>query len=75
MPVAGYRPAGSHPAVIANCLSLHAKARESKADQIEKVKSCYFPGKAHPGADWCCITLVDTHMNKLLGWKAVAKLL
>lgn len=50
MPVAGYRPAGSHPAVIASCLSLRAKAEESKADRIENVKSCYFPGKAHSGA-------------------------
>ena len=50
MPVAGYRPAGSHPAVIANCFSLRTRAGESKADQKEKVKSCCFPDKAHPGA-------------------------
>ena len=50
MPVAGYRPAGGHPAVIANCVSLRARAGESKADRKEKVKSCCFPGKAHPGA-------------------------
>ena len=50
MPVACYRPAGSRPAVIAICFSLRAKAGESKADRIEKVKSCSFPGKAHPGA-------------------------
>ena len=50
MPVVGYRPAGSRRAVIANSLSLHAKAGESKADRIEKVKSCCFPGKAYPGA-------------------------
>ena len=50
MPVAGYRPAGGHPAVIANCFSLRARAGESKADRIEKVKSCCFPGKEHPGA-------------------------
>ena len=51
MPVAGYRPAGSRPAVIANCFSLRARAGESKADRIEKVKSRCFPSKAHPGAD------------------------
>ena len=50
MPVAGYRPAGSRPAVIANCFSLRARAGESKTDRIEKVKSCCFPGKAYPGA-------------------------
>ena len=50
MPVAGYRPAGGHPAVIANCFSLRAGAGESKTDRKEKVKSCCFPGKAHPGA-------------------------
>ena len=50
MSVAGYRPAGSRPAVIANCFSLRAGAGESKADRIEKVKSCCFSGKAHPGA-------------------------
>ena len=50
MPVAGHRPTGSRPAVIASYLSLHAKAGESKADRTEKVKSCCFPGKAHPGA-------------------------
>ena len=50
MPVAGYRPAGGHPAVIANCISLRAGAGESKTDRKEKVKSCCFPGKAHPGA-------------------------
>ena len=51
MPVAGYRPAGSRPAVIANCFSLRTRAGESKADRIEKVKSCCFPGKTHHGAD------------------------
>ena len=51
MPVAGYRPAGSRPTVIANCFSLRAKAGESKADRKENVKSSCFPGKAHPGAD------------------------
>ena len=50
MPVAGYRPAGGHPAVIANCFSLRAGAGESKTDRKEKVKSCCFPGKVHPGA-------------------------
>ena len=50
MPVAGYRPAGSRPAVIANCFSLRAKAGESEADRKEKVKYYCFPGKAHPGA-------------------------
>ena len=50
MPVAGYRPAGSQPAVIANRFSLRAKAGESKADRKEKVKSCCFPDKTHPGA-------------------------
>ena len=50
MPVAGYRPAGSRPAVIANCFSLRAGAGESKADRKEKVKSCCFHGKVHPGA-------------------------
>ena len=50
MPVAGYRPAGSCPAVIANCLSLRARTGENKADRIEKVKSCCFLGKAHLGA-------------------------
>ena len=50
MPVASYRPAGGHPAVIANCFSLRAGAGESKTDRIEKVKSRCFPGKAHPGA-------------------------
>ena len=50
MPVAGYRPAGSCPAVIANCFSLRAGAGESKTDRKEKVKSSCFPGKAHSGA-------------------------
>ena len=50
MPVAGYRPTGGYPAVIANCLSLHAITGESKSDRIEKVKSCFFLGKVHPGA-------------------------
>ena len=50
MPVANYRPAGSCPAVIANCFSLRARAGESKADRKEEVKSCCFPGKVHPGA-------------------------
>ena len=50
MPVAGYRLAGSHPAVMANCFSLRAGAEESKADRKEWVKSCCFPGKAHPRA-------------------------
>ena len=50
MPVAGYRPAGSRPTVIANCFSLRARAGESKSDRNKKVKSCCFPGKAHPGA-------------------------
>lgn len=50
MPVAGYRPAGGHPAVIANCFSLRTGAEESKTDRKEKVKSCRFPGKVHPGA-------------------------
>ena len=50
MPVAGYRPAGSHPAVIANRFSLRARAGESKADRKEKVKSRCFPSKAHLGA-------------------------
>ena len=50
MPVAGYRPTGSRPAVIANCFSLRTGAGESKTDRIEKAKSCYFSGKAHPGA-------------------------
>lgn len=50
MPVAGYRPAGGNPAVIANCFSLRAKSGESKTGQIEKVKSRCFPGMAHPGA-------------------------
>ena len=50
MPVVGYRPASGHPAVIANCFSLRARAGESKADRKEKVKSCCFPGKALPGA-------------------------
>ena len=36
MPVAGYRPAGGHPAVIANCFSLRARAGESKTDRKEK---------------------------------------
>ena len=50
MPVAGYRPAGSRPAVIANCFSLRTRAGESKADRKEKVKSRCFPSKAHLGA-------------------------
>ena len=50
MPVAGYRPTGGHPAVIANCFSLRTGAGESKTDRKEKVKSCCFPGKEHPGA-------------------------
>ena len=50
MPVAGYRPTGSHPVVIASCFSLRAETGESKADRIEKVKSRCFPGRAHPGA-------------------------
>ena len=50
MPVAGYRLAGSHPAVIANCFSLRTRAGVIKSDRIEKAKSCYFPGKAHLGA-------------------------
>jgi len=50
MPVAGYRPTGGHPAVIANCFSLRTGAGESKTDRKEKVKSCCFPGKVHPGA-------------------------
>ena len=50
MPVAGYRPTGSHPVVIASCFSLRAETGESIADRIEKVKSCCFPGRAHPGA-------------------------
>ena len=50
MPVADYRPAGSRPAVIANCFSLRASTGESKSDRKEKVKSCCFPGKTHPGA-------------------------
>ena len=49
MPVAGYRPAGSHPAVIANCFSLCANTGESKSDRKKKVKSCCFSSKAHPG--------------------------
>ena len=49
MPVAGYRPAGSHPAVIANCFSLRAKPVKAKQTE-KKVKSCCFPGKVHPGA-------------------------
>lgn len=50
MPVTGYRPAGGHPAVIANCFSLRTGAGESKTDRKEKVKSCCFHGKVHPGA-------------------------
>ena len=50
MPVAGYRPAGSRPAIIANCFSLRARAGESKSDRKEKVKSCCFLSKVHPGA-------------------------
>ena len=50
MPVAGYRPTGSRPVVIANCFSLRAKAGESKTDRKEKVKSRCFLSKAHPGA-------------------------
>ena len=50
MPVAGYRPTGSCPVVIASCFSLRAETEESIADRIEKVKSRCFPGRAHPGA-------------------------
>lgn len=50
MPVAGYRPAGSRPAVIVICFSLRTITGESKIDRKKKVKSCCFPSKAHPGA-------------------------
>lgn len=50
MPVAGYRPTGGHPAVIASCISLRTKPEENITDRKDKVESSCFPGKAHPGA-------------------------
>lgn len=48
MPIAGYRPAGSRPAVIAVCFSL--RAAEGSIQTERKVKYCVLPA-AHPGAD------------------------
>lgn len=49
MPIAGYRPTGSHPAVIAACFSL--RATEKKHDRPKKKvgSRCLFH-EAHPGA-------------------------
>ena len=40
MPIAGYRPAGSRPAVIAACLSLHTAVEAKQTEK--KVKSHSF---------------------------------